>query len=383
MMQPKRDKTVITAAVVAEINDFAKTGLSEGDLKAFNLHCFSDTGLGVHTCNPTAPMPDGSTPPDEESYCSLHFICAVHLGARYGVGLKDDEPYDFDKSKAYCKKLGYEALVKEIRAKQHEVPAEAPAAPAVDKTIKEALAEEMIPPEQVKVAENPPMPVAPKVRPRHLQKAAAETPVLTLPTAVKISEANQEKAAKAKPVKAVKAKPAKKVKAVKAKPVKAVKAKPVKKVVKTKPSKKAAVKPTKLTAKAKPAKPAKLAAGDAPRRGRPRTREYDPTIHCPQKKPNYWRTIGAVKAWTPDHKLTVEEVRERLLVGGFRAQPQSRMGVLLDKIKKNGGASLESLEKLWEANQFNLAPLTHILKIAVKIGAFSMKGDRYVLGGHD
>lgn len=391
MTRPKKDKTAITLDVVKEINDFAKTTLTEADLKAYNLHCFSDAGLGVHTCNPLAPMSDGSPPPDdEESYCSLHHICAVHLGARYGVGLADDEPYDFDKSKEACKKLGYDTLVKAIREKQLADQ------PAVEEAAAEPVAEEKSKPAASAEAAS----AAVKVRPRRLQKSPEA--VLTVAKATKITDDNV-KAAEAKPAKKAAAKSAKKAK----------KAKKAIKVIKTikkaaKPAKKAASKPAKAAKVKKPvkaskvakkaAKPAKKAppkltkskaqvkkvekAGTAQRRGRPRTREYDPSIHCPVKKPAYWRSIGAVKTWTPDHKLSVDEVKERLRTVGFRADTGSRMGVLLDAVKVNGGATLESLQKSWEKHDFKLQPLTHILRIAVKSGAFAMKGEKYVLGGH-
>jgi len=100
-------KVKLTLPLLEEINVFSQLNLAPE--RVGQIPCFSNPVLSVHTCNSlVAPKPD-------EQNCAIHWICAVNLAARYGFGLKVDEPYDYEKSKAVAKTLTYEKLVEAIQ----------------------------------------------------------------------------------------------------------------------------------------------------------------------------------------------------------------------------------------------------------------------------
>jgi len=103
-------KVKLTLPILDEVNQFSRLNLNPERLN--QVPCFSDALLNVHMCNPDVP-PEGSEP-----VCSIHWICKCFLGARMGVGLAPDEPYNFEKSKAFCKQLTYAKLMEAIKAKQ-------------------------------------------------------------------------------------------------------------------------------------------------------------------------------------------------------------------------------------------------------------------------
>ena len=104
------EKVRITPAILSEINRLL--GLDLGLDRAARTHCFSDCVLGNAVCNPTG---------EDERACAIAPICVVYLGARYGVGVKLDAPYDFERSKACCQRLSLPILIEAIRKRRIEL----------------------------------------------------------------------------------------------------------------------------------------------------------------------------------------------------------------------------------------------------------------------
>jgi len=107
------DCVKISLPILEETNQFSRLNLKQERVN--QIPCFSNAVIDSHSCNPDIP------PEADEPVCAIHWICKVYLAGRLGVGLKPNEPYDFEKSKEFAKKLTYEKLMEAIRAKRGEL----------------------------------------------------------------------------------------------------------------------------------------------------------------------------------------------------------------------------------------------------------------------
>jgi hypothetical protein len=105
----------LTLPILQEVNVFSRLQLRKERVN--EIPCFSEPVLTAWCCNPTKnPTPDGKDP--DKDFCSINWICKVYYAGRLGVGLKPDEPYNFEKAKEFAKALGYEQLLQAIHEKE-------------------------------------------------------------------------------------------------------------------------------------------------------------------------------------------------------------------------------------------------------------------------
>jgi hypothetical protein len=105
----------LTLPILQEVNVFSRLQLRKERIN--EIPCFSDPVMTTWVCNPTKNPVDSGKDPDKD-FCAINWICKVFFGARLGVGLKKEEPYNFEKSKEFCKALSYEELLKAIETTQ-------------------------------------------------------------------------------------------------------------------------------------------------------------------------------------------------------------------------------------------------------------------------
>lgn len=268
------EKVRITPTILSEINSLL--GLDLGLDRANHTHCFSDCVLGNAVCNPTG---------DDERACAIAPLCVVYLGARYGVGIKLEAPYDFERSKACCQRLSLPVLVEAIRKRRIEL----------------------------------------------------DPPIVGLEELVEIE-------------------PERRIEVEDVSQIRVDMAAPKERKRRSQPPKRG-------------------------KRGRPRLRNFDPRVHVDglEKRPNWWRSLANVAHIArPDHPLTVEEAKERLVKIGFRAKRGSRMGLVLECAVKK--MSMDGILLVMKREGY--VPSSHIVKLAIKAGAIEEKDGQYVLGGH-
>ena len=132
-MEPIGQKIKLTLPLLEEINQFSRLNLQPS--RVDTVPCFSDALINVHICNPDV------SPEDSEPVCSIHWACKLFLGGRLGIGLQPGEPYNFEKSKEFCKQLTYAKLVEAIKSKIGEAEAKSPAQLTAESITEEQLHE--------------------------------------------------------------------------------------------------------------------------------------------------------------------------------------------------------------------------------------------------
>jgi|SRR5579872_2143958 len=118
-------KIGLTLPILQEVNIFTRCSMRNE--RVSEIPCFSDPVRTAWVCNPTQnPVPEGKD--GDKDYCAINWICKIYYAGRLGIGLNPDEPYNFEKSKEFAKKLSYDQLLKQIELKatsQPETPVEA------------------------------------------------------------------------------------------------------------------------------------------------------------------------------------------------------------------------------------------------------------------
>ena len=75
--------------------------------------CFSDPVTTSCLCNPDVPDDKGQTGAGNRlgnPVCYIYHVCHCYFGARLGIGLEPNEPYDFNKALTFNKALSWQQL---------------------------------------------------------------------------------------------------------------------------------------------------------------------------------------------------------------------------------------------------------------------------------
>jgi hypothetical protein len=170
----------LSLPILQEVNVFSRLNLRKERIN--EISCFSSPVMTAWVCNPTKnPVQDGK---DEKEFCAIHWICKVYFAARLGIGLKPEDPYNFEKSKEHCKTLTYEQLLKAIDAKlasQVEVPPQEAIVASQAETV--AVDQEIL--EKKAASTPPPAPAPVKTESKSLPPPAKATaPKAAAPTSI-------------------------------------------------------------------------------------------------------------------------------------------------------------------------------------------------------